>query len=498
MNELSHYLQQRFPDFRQEGDPRTGCFGLVVIMKAVRANIGPQRFAVKTVGPHGLQRCGDAIIRKVFERELRVWLRLPSHHNVLPALGLEFAPPPTNLGGLWPVIPLVRMPYCDSSLRDWVEDRESHDRNDRLLGIAQVCSGLRWLYEHGIEGHGDLKPDNLLVVDARTQVTLDQSEELFPSVAHPWIVKVADLGWADAWKGTGGQAANGWRPYTAPERLSGTFVREKSDVFALAVIATELLTGCHPVGVPSNEVGRWKNKKWLRAIERAEWKLPDVGQPLSDVLRAALCTDPAQRPSCDDVRTAALAALPARLAECASSVLRLWTEERRAGAGNRPSTVAAWAAKEVGGMSEENLSREIASLLRLVGSVGPNATNEEAFDFFEVSLAVVDLLLRRGQQDDLAEAAERAAQVVEYALLRFDDLDLRDLRGWEHRTGSDDLKGFDAWEPVWSYAATALAQLREADPRSDVVDALDGELQRKREAREESLEAFIARLSGLS
>jgi serine/threonine protein kinase len=93
--------------------------------------------------------------------------------------------------------------------------------------IAQALRALVYLHRHGII-HRDLKPENLVVV--RDQVKLLD----FGLSAHRTLVADDD--------GT----AVGTPAYMAPEVMLGGAASERSDLYALGLIAYELLTGRYP------------------------------------------------------------------------------------------------------------------------------------------------------------------------------------------------------------------------------------------------------------
>ncbi|MFL5891492.1 MAG: protein kinase domain-containing protein [Solirubrobacterales bacterium] len=101
----------------------------------------------------------------------------------------------------------------------------------RLLEILRpVASALDYAHEHGVV-HRDVKPANILISDTR-------------------IVKLVDLGTAIADHATQITAENevmGTLAYIAPERLAGESVGEPAaDIYSLAVVAFEALTGHKP------------------------------------------------------------------------------------------------------------------------------------------------------------------------------------------------------------------------------------------------------------
>jgi eukaryotic-like serine/threonine-protein kinase len=101
----------------------------------------------------------------------------------------------------------------------------------RLLEILRpVASALDYAHEHGVV-HRDVKPANILITEDRR-------------------VKLVDLGTATAGHVTQITAENeivGTLAYIAPERLAGESVGEPpADVYSLAVLAFEALTGRQP------------------------------------------------------------------------------------------------------------------------------------------------------------------------------------------------------------------------------------------------------------
>ncbi len=116
-------------------------------------------------------------------------------------------------------------------LRD--EGPMSPDRVDRIVG--QICGSLDEAHGRGIV-HRDLKPDNVVLTSPGGQSD---------------FVKVLDFGIA---KRTGGRDPRltplgvvlGSPPYMSPEQFTLQDVDPRSDIYSLAVVAYEMLTGTLP------------------------------------------------------------------------------------------------------------------------------------------------------------------------------------------------------------------------------------------------------------
>ena len=126
-----------------------------------------------------------------------------------------------------------RQPYFTLALVEKAqtirEAANSESMRGRVRLLVQMLQALAYLHRRGIT-HRDLKPSNVLV---------DQAG----------VVKVLDFGLAitgDAAAGSAGTLA-----YLAPEILNGGAASPLSDLFAVGVIAYELLAGKHPFDITS-------------------------------------------------------------------------------------------------------------------------------------------------------------------------------------------------------------------------------------------------------
>lgn len=102
---------------------------------------------------------------------------------------------------------------------------------ERIALFVRVCEGVQHAHQKGVV-HRDLKPGNLLVdeVDGRA------------------LPKIIDFGIATANALTEGREVAGTPDYMSPEQAEGdlALVDTRSDVYALGVVLSELLTGQRP------------------------------------------------------------------------------------------------------------------------------------------------------------------------------------------------------------------------------------------------------------
>ncbi len=181
--------------------------------------------------------------------------------------------------GELPAFFYIAMELADGSLRDQLSAPLPPARARSLaLGIAR---GLAALHAHGIV-HRDLKPENVVI-----------------DPVHG--ARVADLGIADS--DLGGPTSAGTPGYLAPEREEDeTNAGPPSDVYALGVILVEMLEGRRP----------GDRARPVRAVGG-----------LAPLAREMLATDPASRPSAQEVASRLAAARPPRptIAALAAAVL---------------------------------------------------------------------------------------------------------------------------------------------------------------------------------
>jgi len=161
----------------------------------------------------------DETFAERFRREAKVVARL-EHPNIIPihAFGIE--------GGIpWMAMRLISGGALSSLLRS---GRLTHERIITILRGA--ADALDYAHGKGVV-HRDVKPQNIL---------LDEAERVY----------LADFGIAKMVEGSGALTQTGMitgtPQYMAPEQATGQPVDQRVDIYALGVVAYEMLTGRVP------------------------------------------------------------------------------------------------------------------------------------------------------------------------------------------------------------------------------------------------------------
>jgi serine/threonine protein kinase len=176
---------------------------------------------------------------------------------------------------------VIVMEYIEGeTLRDVLTRRGRLPVDEALPILGGVAAGLDAINQRGIV-HRDVKPSNILLGGGGAAAT----------------VKLADLGIASApgrTRITSSGAVLGSLSYMAPEQLSDAPVTQAIDVYALAAVTFELLSG-----VKARREGNAVALAHAISTQdppslRAAW--PEAPRGLDRVLRRAMARDPRQRP----------------------------------------------------------------------------------------------------------------------------------------------------------------------------------------------------------
>jgi serine/threonine protein kinase len=142
------------------------------------------------------------------------------------------------------------------------------------MRIASACAEvLAFAHQQGVV-HGDFKPGNVFLEDGGTVKVLD-----FGTAPGSLQSAVSDRGLVP-------RAAT--RAYASPEVLAGETAEPRDDVFGLACVVYELLSGRHPFGrLPANKA---------RDLSLAATPLPQLSSAQNAALMSGLAWSRAERP----------------------------------------------------------------------------------------------------------------------------------------------------------------------------------------------------------
>lgn len=175
----------------------------------------------------------------------------------------------------------VAMEYIDGqTLAQWMIDHPAATLDSMRGIVEQLAKGLQAL--HGKEMlHQDLRPENVMIDRNGTVRIIDLA-----------ATHVAGL--ADGTSDRRALAIEGTLQYTAPEYFVGHGGSTRSDLFSLAVIAYQMLTGQLPYGLQASRVRSVNDANRLRYVPLRHFR-PDLPPWVDAVLEKALHADPARR-----------------------------------------------------------------------------------------------------------------------------------------------------------------------------------------------------------
>jgi eukaryotic-like serine/threonine-protein kinase len=175
------------------------------------------------------------------------------------------------------VMPLVR----GGTLRDRLASGPPLGATEACRIVAQIAEGLEYAHRRGVV-HRDVKPANVLLDDDGHALISDFG-----------IARLNDRA-ADTLTADG--EVVGTFAYMSPEQLyGGGEVDHRADIFALAAVAFEMLSGAPPPPVWSMRLGA-SGRRTAPAPSVSATR-PDLSPAVDEVLRRALDPDPSARHS---------------------------------------------------------------------------------------------------------------------------------------------------------------------------------------------------------
>jgi serine/threonine-protein kinase len=250
---------------------RLGEGGMGTVYLCEHAVLG-RRYAVKVLRP---DLADDPEIAERFRNEAIAASRIGGDHVVdVVDFGVE------EDGALFYV-----MEALDGRSLGAIVSEEGPLEVDRALGLlGQVCRALAAAHDREVV-HRDVKPDNVFVVRRA-----DGAEQ----------AKVIDFGISQVSVDPGGERLTrtgtiiGTPEYMAPEQAAGEPVDHRADVYALGVLAYEILTGTLPILAHTPVATLVAHQ--TRAPEPPSHRRPSVPSEVDALILRALAKRPADRP----------------------------------------------------------------------------------------------------------------------------------------------------------------------------------------------------------
>ncbi len=248
--------------YRLEG--RLGFGGMSTVHLAFDMRL-ERRVAAKLLAEH---LADDPTFVSRFQREAQAAARLV-HPNIVQIFdsGLD-----EQSGRHFIVMEYIEGQSCAEILRDdgWVQVDEA------VAIIEQACEGLHYAHRHGVV-HRDVKPGNLLR-------------------AREGEVKLADFGIAKATEQssiTQVGSVLGTAAYLAPEQARGEEAGPRADLYALGVVAYQLISGRLPYEATSlTELALKQQREEPPLLDTL---VAAVGPELAEAIALALALDPNER-----------------------------------------------------------------------------------------------------------------------------------------------------------------------------------------------------------
>jgi TolB-like protein len=216
-----------------------------------------------------------------FQREMALCARC-HHPHIVPVLSAG------ELEGLpWFTMPLVE----GESLRERLSREGPLPVGEAVRLLAEIADALAYAHRMGVV-HRDIKPENILLQDGHAVVAdFGVAKALHVATLPDTALQVTGVG-----------MVIGTPAYMAPEQATGEpVIDHRADLYALGVVAYELLTGTHPFsGVTPVQIVTAQLTRTPPSVVEARQDCPPV---LAKLIQRLLARDPADRPAtADEVR----------------------------------------------------------------------------------------------------------------------------------------------------------------------------------------------------
>jgi serine/threonine-protein kinase len=269
---LSRLASSRAVDGRYRLDRRLGQGGMGTVYEAFDGEL-ERRVAVKLIRPE-LVAGADAAVRFKWEAKAAASF---THANVVTVYDFGVG----EDGRAYTVMELLE----GCTLRQEIEQVGRFEVPRALAVMRGVCAAVSAAHERGLL-HRDLKPENIFL-------TRSGGLESAKILDFGLVKQLAGFGSGQESLATTAGVLVGTLRYMAPEQLRGGPPSPGWDLWALSIVAYEMLVGTYPFGAPQ-EIGQLMAP---RALSPVSDHLPGARPQWQDYFNQALSPDPAKRPA---------------------------------------------------------------------------------------------------------------------------------------------------------------------------------------------------------
>ena len=207
-----------------------------------------------------------------FIREIRVAARL-THPHIVPLLD----------SGSVDGAPYYVMPFIEGeSLRARLDRGERVPLDEAVALVTEVADALEYAHAAGII-HRDIKPENILLLRGHAVVADFGIARALTRAA----------GAANGSTTTGGMVL-GTPAYMSPEQAVGEEIDGRSDVYSLAIVLFEMVSGAMPFFASTTQ--GLIAKRFVERAPRLSSRVSGIPESVDDAISSALELDPADRP----------------------------------------------------------------------------------------------------------------------------------------------------------------------------------------------------------
>lgn len=238
-----------------------GGMGTVFLARDVKHG---RQVAIKALSPKVVADVGE----RQFSREIRVTAQL-QHPHILPLIDSGKA-----ADSLYYVMPYLKA----GSLRDLLNEKKRLSVAEALNIVSDVAEALEHAHESGLI-HCDIKPENILM-SAGHAVLADFGVARAQHVeGRPWRAMVDSSGGTPA--------------YVSPEQATGDHLDARSDIYSLACVLYEMLTGQAPFAGDSDQATI--ARRFTKPVPRIDELVRSVPSGISLAVAKAMSVNPQMR-----------------------------------------------------------------------------------------------------------------------------------------------------------------------------------------------------------